>query len=70
MGVRPVDLDTFEDLPPYQLFEHQSLLNFLYPSKISFYPRVVCDFYANSQDSKDDIGYVTMVQGHEISFTD
>lgn len=72
MGIHPVDVSAFPDLLLKQLFEFQSLLDFLTPRYKKFYPLAVCEFYANlimiDDEDKSAIRFKTMVHGQGILF--
>lgn len=70
MGVRPFDHDTFCNLPLYQLFAHQHMVDFLCPSDISFYWRAIFEFYDNFKYSKDGVGYLSFVHEHDVTIID
>lgn len=56
VGVRPVNLDAFGDMPLHPIFHFQRLDEFLTPEYVDFYPITVCEFYTNLRriDSEND----------------
>lgn len=70
MGIRPVDLEAFYNLPLWQLFSFQHLDEFLCPRYVKFYPSAVFEFYANLRTIDDALGVVNMINGTEVTIID